>query len=82
MKLVDPILNPFEVHIEGPNYNVMESIGRKDSKGNNIFKSHGHFTSMGYALKKIHSLKVETEEQITLVEYITKSEQIKNELLA
>ena len=70
MRIEDTVLKPYFIELSSDNYNVIETTGKQDKKGNDIFKTHGHFSNVENALKKIVKLKVEVGIVYSLSQYL------------
>lgn len=70
MKIIDEILNPYQIHNNGNSYDVIEKTERTDKEGEPIFKTHAFCSSMEHALHKIVKLKVDVDKEYNLKSYI------------
>lgn len=69
MKIVDPILTPYEVDFDGVQYTLVEN--RESETGNPYTLTHGYFIDLTYAVKKICNLEISKKDNLTLKEFIT-----------
>lgn len=59
MELHDALIEPYFIKCDEYNYTLLEKTGRQNSKGVNINKMQGHYTSVGHALNRVILLKTE-----------------------
>ena len=70
------------IDVDKFNYTLLERTGRKDKHGNEIFKIHGHHSTLEYALQALARLRVVSEnETLTLNGYIRELERITQEIV-
>ena len=81
MKIVDPVLMPYEIAIDGSNYTVEELTSKLNKNHEPIYRNHGYFSSIEGSVGKIISLKlIDNNKSITLKEYIQEYRDIKDEI--
>jgi hypothetical protein len=69
MKIIDDKLSPYQIHVNGSNYEVCEPNGQ-DKKGSDLFKTHSYCSNMTNAIKKVAKLKTEAKETHSLESYV------------
>lgn len=67
--IIDPVISPYKISVDPECYNVTDEVD-PEGEGVTIKKSYGYFSSLGYALKKIVSLKLPKNKKYSLKEYI------------
>jgi hypothetical protein len=70
MKIQDNLIKPYSICLTSSNYDVLEHTNKLDKKGNEIIKSHGHYSSVESALNKVTKLIVEQDKVFTVSEYV------------
>ncbi len=68
MTISDPVLTPYEVSFDGIQYTLIEN--RSTEKGKLYQETHGYFTDLVFAVKKICQLEIAKKESLTLKEFI------------
>ena len=74
----DPVLEPYFIQIDDLNYSAYHTI--MPDSGIPYDSCIGHFGTLGKALERIAEHQVRQQSYDTLKEYITKLNNIKNEL--
>jgi hypothetical protein len=81
MKIVDPALMPYEIVLDGSNHTVEELTSKLNKDHEPIYKNHGYFNSIEYAVAKIISLKlIDSNKSVTLTEFIQEYRDIKDKI--
>ena len=77
MKIVDKIIHPYLIDLTSENYDVLEDINKVNKEGVEVFKNHGHFSSVQNALQKVQKLLVEKDKTYTISEYLSEMQKLK-----
>lgn len=68
MKIKDLILEPYELDFDGTQYTLIENCVSKGE--NNYTVTHGYFTDLVWAVKKICQLEISKKEDLSLKQFI------------
>ena len=81
MKIIDPVLHPYQIHVDNANFAVEQDTGNDDKYGTRMMINHGFFTSLENAVLKIAKQKLlSSKEECTIKEYIAEFNRIVEEL--
>ena len=77
MKIIDPAIAPYEIHIDDNSHDVVQPTNNTDKKGNIFYKRFGYFSNLSGALLKIIKLKVNKDDKImTITEYLERYKEV------
>lgn len=80
MKIQDKLIEPYYIDFDGIQYTLKEIC--KTEKGENIGTeydtTHGYFTDLVYAIKKICQLEIAKKESATLNEFVVEWKTLMN----
>lgn len=68
MTITDPILEPYEISFDGIQYTLIEN--RTSESGKPYQETHGYFTDLTFAIKKLCSLEIAKKDSLDLKEFI------------
>jgi len=68
MKIIDPILTPYVVDFDGVQYTLLEN--RVSKKDDQYIETHGYYTDLSFAIKKVCQLEISKKENLTLKEFM------------
>ena len=68
MKIKDLILEPYELDFDGVQFTLIENCVSKE--GNSYTITHGYFTDLVWAVKKICQLEISKREDLSLKQFI------------
>ena len=72
MTIKDSTLNPYFIEFDGVQYTLKETC--KTEKGDNIGteyeQTHGYFTDLAFAVKKICQLEIAKKDSLTLKDFL------------
>ena len=71
MKIIDSILEPYQIHKDSMSYTLVEPTGNTDKKGNELFKTHGYYSKLENAISRVVKLLTESKKEVfSLKEYL------------
>jgi len=68
MQIKDELLNPYEISFDGIQYTLLEN--RTTDKGKTYQETHGYFTDLTFAVKKICQLEISKKDSLSLQEFL------------
>lgn len=68
MLITDPVLEPYEISFDGIQYTLIEK--RLTDKGKPYTETHGYFTDLVFAVKKICQLEIAKKDSLVIKEFI------------
>lgn len=76
MTIKDPILDPYEVNFDGIQYTLIEN--RTSEKGDTYQQTHGYFTDLTYAVRKICMLEISKKDSLDLKQFLNEWKSLQN----
>jgi hypothetical protein len=68
MLVTDPVLEPYEISFDGIQYTLVEK--RLTEKGSPYTETHGYYTDLVFAIKKICQLEIAKKDSTDLKGFI------------
>lgn len=68
MTIKDTILFPFEISFDSVQYTLIENCTSKEGKP--YTQTHGYFTDLTFAVKKICQLEISKKDSLSLQEFL------------
>ena len=77
MKIIDPSIAPYEIHIDDTGHDVVQPTNNTDKKGSVFYKRFRYFSNLSEALLKIIKLKVTKDDKtVTISEYLERYKEV------
>lgn len=68
MQIKDDLLTPYEISFDGIQYTLLEN--RATDKGKTYQETHGYFTDLTFAVKKICQLEISKKDSLGIQEFL------------